>query len=199
VEKSEKFKYGIVLTGGIGSGKSTVASLLKLYGYQIIDADEVSRKVFQEKREEIEKLFGTSDRRKLRKIVFSDKEKLKKLEQLLHPEIRKRILTHSRKLEEKGELFFVEIPLFFEKGGYLQFEKVVVVYLPREKQIERVVKRDKTSPEEVEAILNNQIDIEKKCQLATYCLPNTGDLKKLQKEVEKMLIFFEKMKGEKNG
>ena len=73
-------KNAIVLTGGIGTGKSTVASFLKMYGYKIIDADEISKKVFEEKKEEIKKLFNTTDRKEIRKIVFKDKEKLTLLE-----------------------------------------------------------------------------------------------------------------------
>ena len=75
----KKFKNAIVLTGGIGTGKSTVASFLKMFGYKIIDADAISKEVFEKNKDKIKSLFGTVDRKELRKIVFNDKEKLKLL------------------------------------------------------------------------------------------------------------------------
>ena len=86
--KSEKFKNAIVLTGGIGTGKRTVASFLKMYGYKIIDADKISKEIFVENQQRVLKIFGTTDRKKLRNIVFNNKEKLKQLEDLILPEVR---------------------------------------------------------------------------------------------------------------
>jgi dephospho-CoA kinase len=191
----EKFRYGIVLTGGIGTGKSSVASLLKLYGYRVIDGDQVAREVFQRKRGEIEQIFGTSDRRELRRRVFQNRGELEKLERLLAPEIRREILERARREEERGVPYFVEIPLYFEKGGregpYSPFQWVVVVYAPREVQIERVVARDQVPPAEVERILENQLDIEEKRGLADFVLENVGGMKGLQREVEKLLQWVE--------
>ncbi|MEO1942498.1 MAG: dephospho-CoA kinase [Campylobacterales bacterium] len=208
----EKFKYGIVLTGGIGTGKSSVASLLKLYGYRVIDGDQVAREVFQRKKGEIERIFGTSDRRELRKRVFQNREELEKLEGVLAPEIRREILERAQREEERGVPYFVEIPLYFEKGGregpYSQFQWIVMVYAPREVQINRVVARDRVSPAEVEKILENQLDIEEKRGSADFVLENLGGMKGLQREVEGLLKWVEKVvlsrgeekeKGQKGG
>ena len=185
--KSEKFKNAIVLTGGIGTGKSTVASFLKLYGYKIIDADEISKNVFNKKLDEIKEIFGTTDRKELRKIVFNNKEKLKQLEDLILPDVKKEVLSLCDKYEKDGVAYFVDLPLFFEKQNYDEFNKVLVVYAPKEIQIQRVKKRDNVSEEEVMAILNNQIDIEIKKQKANFLIDNSKDLKHLPTEIEQFL------------
>ncbi len=184
---SSDFKNAIVLTGGIGTGKSTVASFLKMYGYKIIDADKISKEVFEEKKEKIKEIFGTTDRKSLRKIVFNDKEKLKTLEDLILPEVKKRVLEKAQKYEKDGVPYFVDLPLFFEKQNYPQFKKILVVYAPREIQIKRVMNRDNNSKDEVEAILKNQMDIEEKKKRADFIIDNSKDLKHLQKEIEKFI------------
>jgi dephospho-CoA kinase len=180
----------IVLTGGIGTGKSTVASFLKLYGYKIIDADEISKNVFNKKLDKIKEIFGTTDRKELREIVFNNKEKLKKLEDLILPDVKKEVLSLCEKYEKDGVAYFVDLPLFFEKQNYDEFNKVLVVYAPRDIQIQRVKKRDNAKEEEVKAILNNQIDIEIKKQKADFLIDNSKDLKHLQKEIEKFLSMI---------
>jgi dephospho-CoA kinase len=184
---SSDFKNAIVLTGGIGTGKSTVASFLKLYGYKIIDADKISKEVFEEKKEKIKKIFGTTNRKELRKIVFNDKEKLKILEELILPDVKKKVLQEAKKLESDNTPYFVDLPLYFEKQNYPEFKKVLVIYAPKEIQIQRVVKRDEVSEKDAIAILNNQLDIEKKKQLADFVIDNSKDLKHLQKEIENFL------------
>jgi len=185
--ENETFKNAIVLTGGIGSGKSTVASFLKMFGYKIIDADNISREVFDEKKEKIKKIFGTTDRKELRDIVFNDKEKLKTLEDLILPEVKERVLNLARKYEKDGVTYFVDLPLYFEKQNYPEFKKILVVYAPKEIQIQRVIKRDNVSQKQAKAVLNNQLDIEIKKQKADFVIDNSKDLKHLQKEIEKFL------------
>ncbi len=182
-----KFKNAIVLTGGIGTGKSTVASFLKLYGYKIIDTDEISKKIFEEKKDKIKEIFGTADRRKLRKIVFNDKKKLAILEDLILPEVKKEILKEAKNLEKDNVAYFVDLPLYFEKQNYDEFDKVLVIYAPKEIQIKRVIKRDNVDETNAKAILNNQLDIEKKKSLADFVIDNSKDLKHLQKEIENFL------------
>ena len=185
--KSEKFKNAIVLTGGIGTGKSTVASFLKMYGYKIIDADKISKEIFEEKQQRVLKIFGTTDRKKLRNIVFNNKEKLKQLEDLILPEVRLRVLNKATKYEKDGVKYFVDLPLYFEKKNYPEFNKVLVIYAPEKLQIKRVIQRDNVNEEEAKAILNNQLDIEIKKQKADFVIDNSKDLKHLQKEIEKFL------------
>ena len=184
---SSKYKNAIVLTGGIGTGKSTVASFLKLYGYKIIDADEISKKIFEKKKEKIKEIFGTNNRKELRKIVFNNKEKLKILENLILPEVKKEVLQKAQKLEKDNIPYFVDLPLYFEKQNYNEFDKILVIYAPKETQIKRVISRDNINENSAKAILNNQLDIEEKKSRATFIIDNSKDLKNLQKEIEEFL------------
>ncbi len=182
-----KYKNAIILTGGIGTGKSTVATLLKLYGYKIIDADKISKTVFEEKKEHIKQIFNTANRKKLREIVFSNKEKLKILEDLILPDVKKEVLDLAQKFESDGVKYFIDLPLYFEKQNYPEFSTVLVVYASKKIQIQRVIKRDNADIKEVKSILNNQLDIETKKQKADFVIDNSKDLKHLQKETEKFL------------
>ena len=180
----------IILTGSIATGKSTVASLLKLYGYTIISADEVAHKKLNEYSKEIKEIFGTSDRKELGKIVFNDETKRKQLEKFLHPKIKEEILNESNNLEEYNVPYFLDIPLYFETGNYKEFKNVVVVYTPKEIQIQRLVNRNNISLEEAKKLVNLQIDIDEKKEKATYVIDNSKDLKHLQKEVDKFISFI---------
>ena len=177
----------IILTGSIATGKSTVASLLKLYGYTIISADEVAHKKLIEFSDEIKKMFGTSDRKELGKIIFNNEKERKKLEKFLHPKIKEEILGEVEKLEKFDVPYFLDIPLYFETGNYNEFKNVVVVYTPKEIQIKRLSQRNKISLEEAKKLVDLQIDIEIKKEKATYIIDNSKNLKHLQKEVEKFI------------
>jgi dephospho-CoA kinase len=181
---------GWILTGSIATGKSTVATLLKLYGYTIISADEVSHKLLKKYSKEIETIFGTSDRKELGKIVFNNKTKRKTLENFLHPKIKDYIMQESNKLEKYNVAYFLDIPLFFETNNYPEFDKVVVVYTPQKTQIERLSNRNSISTNEAIKLINLQIDIEDKKSKATYVIDNSQDLKHLQKEVEKFISYI---------
>jgi len=175
---------GWILTGSIATGKSTVASLLRLYGYTIISADEVAHKLLKENSLEIEKMFGTSERKKLREIIFNNKQKREQLEQFLHPKIKKFIMNESEKLEQYNVPYFLDIPLFFEKNNYPDFDKVVVVYTPKNIQLERFLKRNGYSREESLKRIASQMPIDEKKAKATWIIDNSKDLKHLQQEVE---------------
>jgi len=178
---------GWILTGSIATGKSTVASLLRLYGYKVISADEVAKIVREQNRDKIIELFNTDKKEELAKIIFNDKNQRKKLENLLHPKIREYILNESNKLEKTNIPYFLDIPLYFETNNYKEFDKVVVVYTPKEIQIQRLANRNNITLDEAKKLVNLQIDIEEKKQKATYIIDNSKDLKHLQKEVEKFI------------
>jgi dephospho-CoA kinase len=166
-----------------------------MYGYKIIDADEISKRVFNKNLDKIKALFNTTDRKEIRKIVFKDKEKLKALEDIILPEVKKEVLETAKKYEKDNVPYFVDLPLFFEKQNYNEFDKVVVVYAPKEIQIQRVIKRDKTSKEDALAIINNQLDIEEKRKRATFIIDNSKDLKHLQAEIERFLDIINKKRS----
>ena len=186
------FKHAVALTGGIASGKSTVCNLLKLYGLRIIDADLIAREMLDKEAAEIAKLFGREylregrvDRKALGKLVFSDEEARRVLENFLHPKIREEIIHQSREQDALKGPYIVDIPLFFETGSY-PIEEVVVVYAPRDIQKRRLMEREGLSEEEAEARLNAQMDIEEKRKRATWVIDNRGNLKELQRETERI-------------
>ncbi len=187
------FQYAIALTGGIGSGKSTTASLLKLYGYAIIDADTIAHKVLEQSTEEVIEIFsdiilteGKIDRKKLANIVFKNKALRNKLENLLHPRIKEYILEQSHLLDGKNIPYFIDIPLFFETKHY-DIEETLLIFVEQSTQIERIKKRNALSDEAILERINAQIPLHQKKKLAKYVINNNGDLKNLQKEIEKYL------------
>ncbi len=186
----------IILTGGIGTGKSSAAKIFKELGYRVIDADTIAHKELENSHEEIKKLFGEEfvkdgmvERKKLGSIVFNDNIKKRELENLLHPKIRKKIKEEVQKLESKKEKFIIDIPLFFESKGY-EADKVIVVYAPKEMQIQRVVKRDGLSYDEALKRVQSQMDIQRKKELADMVIDNTKDIENLKNEVKKIDAIF---------
>ncbi|MCD6212552.1 MAG: dephospho-CoA kinase [Sulfurovum sp.] len=186
------FKYAIALTGSISTGKSSAVELLKQTGFHIIDADSVAHQVLDEQHQAIARKFGEElvkegkvDRKSLGKMIFADKEKRKVLEELLHPLIYARIADESTLLDKRAEPYIVDIPLFFEGGRYA-IESVIVVYAKKEQQLKRLIQREAYSEEEALLRINAQIDIEEKRKNATYAIDNSGDLKQLQYETERI-------------
>jgi dephospho-CoA kinase len=184
----------IILTGSIATGKSTVASLLKLYGYSVISADDVAHKILKKHSNEIEKIFGTSHRKELGKIVFNDKKKKKELENFLHPKIKENILKKSNELEKYNIPYFLDIPLYFETGNYNEFKDIVVVYTPYEIQLQRLMQRNNISQDEAKKLINLQLPIEEKKEKASYVIDNSKDLKHLQKEVDEFIKYLKETK-----
>ncbi|HHD75278.1 MAG TPA: dephospho-CoA kinase [Campylobacterales bacterium] len=186
------FEYATVLTGGIATGKSTVAKIFKEYGFEIIDADKIAHEMLDLHHEEIAKLFGSAYvdnekviRKKLGALIFADENEKKRLEALLHPLIFKEIKRQSLVLDEKEAPYLVDIPLFFETKRY-PIEESIVVYVPRDLQLERLMKRDTSTQEEAKGRIDAQLPIEKKKQEATYVIDNQGDLKMLQYECDRV-------------
>lgn len=189
----ETFKYAIALTGGIATGKSTTANLFKEHGFLIIDADKIAHRLLDESSDKIIEMFGNQYvengkvlRKKLGKIIFSNEENKLKLEALLHPLIAKEIEKESRVLEEQKKPYFIDIPLFFEKMHY-PIPKSLVVYTPKDLQAKRLMKRDGINKEEALLKISNQMDIEKKKELANILIDNSSNLQNLQKEVERVI------------
>ncbi|MDR0580323.1 MAG: dephospho-CoA kinase [Campylobacteraceae bacterium] len=193
----------IVLTGGIASGKSSVCEILKTHGFFIIDADDIAHKVLNESANKIAAIFGKEyvkngivDRKKLGKLVFSDKAEKELLECILHKGIYQTIAKEAKNFEELKKPYVADIPLFFEKGGVYKADLVVVVYASREQQIERLMKRMDLSEEEAKSRLDAQIDIEIKKQKADVVIDNSKDLIHLYQEVKKIInILKEKYAG----
>ncbi len=186
------FNYGIALTGGISTGKSTVSKIFKSYGFQIIDADNIAHIILDREVDKIEELFGKRyivdgkvDRKALGTLIFSDKENKLLLERLLHPLIFNSIKERAEELDGFKEPYLVDIPLFFETNRY-PINEIIVVYLSKELQLERLIKRDKLTIKEALKRIESQIDIEEKRHKATYLIDNQGDLKALQYQCDRV-------------
>jgi len=191
------FKYAIALTGGIATGKSTVASLLSLNGLRVIDADKISHTILDENRDWVAEIFGQEyvtskkvNRTELGKIIFSDDDAKKKLEEFLHPKIRLEIELQSEKQDKFNFPYLIDIPLFFENSAY-NIEDSVVVYTPSDIQLERFMKRNGYDKEESLKRIATQMPIDEKRDRATWVIDNSKDLKHLQVECEN---FVEKIK-----
>ncbi|SNZ07796.1 dephospho-CoA kinase [Persephonella hydrogeniphila] len=190
------------LTGSIGTGKSTVSQIFKKLGAYVIDADKVVHKLLKREdikekiREEFGDVFteeGEVNRKKLAKIVFNDKEKKKKLEAILHPEVFKEIQKFFDEVEKKDPdaVAIAEIPLLIETGSYKNYDTVVVVYAPEELQIERLVRKGMDREEAIKRI-KSQLPIDEKIKYADFVIYNTGNLQQLEKEVKDV---FQRLKN----
>jgi dephospho-CoA kinase len=177
----------IGLTGGIASGKSTVSADLVALGAVLIDADQIAREVVlpgSQALSKIKQLFGlevitvegTLNRKKLGELIFANESSRKLLEGILHPEIRKIMNQRMNELEADNpqRLVVVDVPLLFESGLASMFERVMLVYVPKEIQLERLVNRDGLSRGQAEARLAAQMPIEQKVQLADIVIDNSG-------------------------
>jgi len=191
------FKNAIVLTGGIATGKSTVANIFKEYGFEIIDADKIAHETLDLHHQEIAELFGSAYveegkviRKKLGALIFGDEKEKARLEALLHPLIFEEIEKESIELDKKEEPYLVDIPLFFETNRY-PIEKSIVVYIPQQMQLERLMKRDNSTQQEAQSRIDAQMDIEEKKHKATYLIENKKDLEALKRVCDKVKIKIE--------
>ncbi|WP_456430454.1 dephospho-CoA kinase [Nitratifractor sp.] len=187
------FERAVALTGGIATGKSTAAAILSMLGFRIIDADTIAHRMLELHTPEIVREFGEGildktgaiERKRLGAIVFGDPEARARLEAILHPPIREEIERESLRQERLGKPYLIDIPLFYETGHY-PIERVTVVYAPRQTQLERLIKRDGLSQEEALLRLEAQLDIETKRSRADWVINNSGDLRQLQRECERI-------------
>ncbi len=182
----------IGLTGGIASGKSTVAELFAARGVPIIDTDRIAREVVEPGQPPLERLVerfgqgiltpdGHLDRPKLREIVFSDPKARADLEALTHPAIGTAVEALSA--AAGGPYQILIIPLLVEKGLTGRFERVLVVDCPEEVQLERLQQRDGSTPEQARAILNAQTSRAARLKAADDVIHNESDLAALREQV----------------
>ncbi|MBI2089607.1 MAG: dephospho-CoA kinase [Deltaproteobacteria bacterium] len=198
----------IGLTGGIATGKSAAASMLLELGARIIDADELAREIVQPGADawrEIVEAFGeeilrddrTLDREKLRRIVFRDEKKRRRLEAITHPRIRSLARQRMQELAAEGaEIVVYMAPLLFEARVHLWLRPVIVVACDLATQKERLRRRDGLSEEEIERHLNAQMPLDEKRRLADIVIENSGtldDLRKRVKEVWDKLVRSEQL------
>jgi dephospho-CoA kinase len=175
------------LTGGIASGKSTVAAIFKGAGAVIIDADVIARQVVapgQPAWQAIGERFGravlhadeTIDRERLGELVFNEEPLRRQLEQIIHPHVRRTIDSEIQRLRKARPQAVVvqDIPLLYETGMTRGMAEIIVVYAPRALQLKRLLERDRIGTQKAWARINAQMPIEEKCRRATIVINNSG-------------------------
>lgn len=181
------------LTGGIGSGKSTVAERFRVLDVPVIDADEISRELVQPGQPALDRIVaefgegvldgkGGLDRAKLRGLVFADAEKRKALEAILHPLIRAEMRRRTQNL--RAPYCILAIPLLLETGQSDMVDRVLVVDAPPELQTKRAMARDKISAEEAQAVLDAQVDRATRLAAADDVIVNDKGLEDLYAQVD---------------
>ena len=187
--------YIVGLTGGIGTGKTTVAQLFAAYGIPVIDADEIAHRltavnshalqaIVQFFGKEVLNEDGSLNRALLREIIFKNKGKRQWLEHLLHPMIRKIIVEEVEQIH--APYVIAVIPLLLEKDFFSFINRILVVDAPYELQVERAVKRDGSNKATVEAMIKAQIQREERIARAHDVIYNHGSFELLSQEVARL-------------
>ncbi len=186
----------IGLTGGMGSGKSAASACFKHLGIAVIDADELSREAVLPGSPALQKIIdhfgpgmlnsqGQLDRARLREHIFNTPEERKVLEQILHPDIRRRMLDRINQLQQAAYVV-CEIPLLVETGQQSSMDRVLVIDVDKDTQRRRIRQRDQFDDETIERILAAQTSRENRRMLADDIIDNSGTLDELRQAVEKL-------------
>jgi dephospho-CoA kinase len=180
----------IGLTGGIGSGKTTIASMFKNLGVPVYIADEEAKKLMYSNviKEKVIKLLGEEayinnelNRKYISSKVFKDKHLLERLNEIVHPEVGKHF---NKWLKTQNGIYVIkEAAVLFENGSYKNCDKTILIISDEQKRIARVVKRDQTSTDKVVNIIENQWTDNQKIKLANFVIENNSDLESLKTKV----------------
>jgi len=196
----------IGLTGSIATGKSTVSRMLKQKGYPIVDADEISRLVVEPGSPvltSIAETFGSDilladgslNREKLGSLIFNDTEKRKKLNEIIHPAVRKEMLRQKEEWLEKGaNTIIMDIPLLFESKLQSYVDKIIVVSAAPTVQRKRLMARNGYSQDEADARINSQLSIAEKEKGADAVINNNGSMEETENQLDELLIKWSAIK-----
>ena len=183
------------LTGGIASGKSTVSNIFKEMNITVVDADIEARlavmkgesaylQIIAEFGEEILLSNGEIDRQKLGAIIFHQEEKRLRLNEIVHPEVRKRMNDQVEKVKQNGEeVVVLDIPLLFESKLTYMVDKTLLVYVDNETQLKRLMTRNHLSVEEAKARIHSQMPLADKISLADAVINNNGSIEETKKQL----------------
>jgi dephospho-CoA kinase len=191
----------IGLTGGIGTGKSAAEKILEELGAYVIDADKIVHKLYERKEvlDQVKKHFPEAfindnlDKKKLASIIFKDNQKRTLLESIIHPKVNQDIEKWLKEVEKKDKdaVAIVSVPLMIETGSYKKYDKIILIYAPKNLQIERLIKKGFTEEEAISRI-NAQMDIEEKRKFATYIVENTSTLEHLKNQLKDLYLKLKK-------
>ena len=187
------------LTGGIASGKSTVSQMLADLGAVVIDADRIAKAVVRRGLpawQEICDTFGKGillpdgeiDRAALGDIVFNDADRKEALNRIVHPRVIAEYAARIEALEKKlpGALVIMDVPLLFESGMHQGLGEVIVVYVPEDVQLRRLMTRDRLPRADALARIRSQVPLEKKKQQATLLVDNTGTRENTRRQTHRI-------------
>lgn len=189
----------IGLTGPMGSGKSTVASILRKLGYPVLDADQIvhqilspggpaEAEIFRTFGESVRSSAGSLDRRALGRVVFPSKEKLNQLESIIYPILKADVAARRKNLADKGfDAAFYDVPLLFEKGMRDQFDLVLVVSASEKLRRERLKARSNLSDVEFDQRMSQQMAPAEKERLASAVIRNESDEAALEAATQQAL------------
>ena len=187
----------IGLTGGVGSGKSTVAGMFAELGATIVDADEATHAVYAPGTDGFDAIVeafgpqfvrdGRIDRKRLGDLVFRDEAARSRLNEIVHPRVRDWMTARTVEAVEHGaQIVIQDVPLLFENGLQDLFSSTVLVYAPPQTQVERLVVQRGLSPDRAGSILAAQMPIDEKRPLATFVIDNDGGLEETRRQVEEI-------------
>jgi dephospho-CoA kinase len=192
----------IGLTGGIASGKSTVSNMFKEMDITVVDADVEARlavmkgepayfKIIDEFGEDILLANGEIDRQKLGSIIFHQEEKRQILNEIVHPEVRKRMRDQVEKaIKNSEEVVVLDIPLLFESKLTYMVDKTLLVYVNDETQLKRLIDRNNLSAEDAGARIRSQMPLSDKIRLADAGIDNNGSIADTKKQLLEILTQF---------
>jgi len=191
----DKKRFILGITGSFGSGKTTVARIFKSFGAKIIDADKLAHKCIRPENpayKRIVNVFGkdilnknrTIDREKLARIVFNNKNFLKKLNKIIHPQVIRIIKQQIN--TAKSKIIVLDAPLLIEAGLRQIVDKIIVVKITRKKQIERIKNKTSLGPLDILKIIKSQIPLSRKVRLANFVVDNSGTIGETKKQVERI-------------
>jgi len=189
----------IGLTGGIACGKTTASDFFADKGIEIVDADLVAREVVEPGQPALEKIIevfgisliqadGTLDRQKMRDLVFADADKRTKLESILHPLIRKRMAEQLALC--RGHYAIYSVPLLLESGLDKQADRVLVIDVAPDVQMRRLLRRDQTTLDQAQAIIDAQLPREKRNLAADDIIENSGTLEQFIDQLEAIHGYY---------
>ena len=187
----------IGLTGGVGSGKSTVAGMFADLGATIVDADEATHAVYAPGTDGFDAIVeafgpqfvrdGQIDRKRLGDVVFRDEAARSRLNEIVHPRVRDWMTARTVEAVEHGaQVVIQDVPLLFENGLQDLFSSTVLVYARPQTQVERLVEQRGLSPDRAGSILAAQMPIDEKRPLATFIIDNDGGLEQTRRQVEEV-------------
>jgi len=200
----------IGLTGGIGTGKSTISQILREKKFPVIDLDVISHEIikFPKVIKKIVENFGKEilenssnfenknneiqvSREKLGKIIFENREKRLLLNSIMHPEILRVMREQVSKYKKNNKIVFVEIQLLFEVQWEKEFDYILLVSAKKSTQIRRILERDNRSENDALNIINSQMSLEEKRKRSDFVIENDGNIEELKEKIDTFLEYLE--------